>query len=101
MKFKLSRLIFGRRLASHEQSEHKFGVLAGIPALGLDGLASSSYGPEAALAILIPVGAAGLGYITPIIGTILVVLAVLYLSYRQTIAAYPTGGGSYTVAKEN
>jgi amino acid transporter len=98
---KLSRLLLGRRLATHEQAEHKFGVLAGVPALGLDGLASSSYGPEAALAILIPVGALGLSYIGPIILAILIVLAVLYVSYRQTIAAYPTGGGSYTVAKEN
>src|SRR5688572_11441032 len=98
---KLSRLLFGRRLASHEQAEQKIGPVAGVPALGLDGLASSSYGPEAALAILIPLGAAGLGYIGPVITAILLVLGILYISYRQTIKAYPTGGGSYTVAKEN
>jgi amino acid transporter len=97
----LYRLLFGRRLASHEQAEHKLGVVSGLPAVGLDGLASSSYGPEAALAILIPLGAAGLHYIGPIVGVILVLLAILYLSYRQTIGAYPSGGGSYTVAKEN
>jgi amino acid transporter len=95
------RFLLGRRLASHEQAERKIGVVAGVPALGLDGLASSSYGPEAALAILIPLGAAGLAYIGPVIIAILVVLGILYVSYRQTIAAYPTGGGSYTVAKEN
>src|SRR5215208_3667321 len=97
----LKRLIFGRRLATHEQDEQKIGVAAGVPAIGLDALASSSYGPEAALAILIPLGAAGLHYIGPIILVILALLAILYVSYRQTIAAYPTGGGSYTVAKEN
>src|SRR5215204_7083021 len=97
----LARLLLGRRLASHEQAEQKIGVTAGVPAIGLDALASSSYGPEAALAILIPLGAAGLGYIGPIVLVILALLATLYISYRQTIAAYPTGGGSYTVAKEN
>src|SRR5215213_589729 len=97
----LKRLLFGRRLATHEQAEQKIGVLAGVPSIGLDGLASSSYGPEAALTILIPLGAVGLFYIGPIILVILALLGILYFSYRQTIAAYPTGGGSYTVAKEN
>src|SRR5215208_118383 len=97
----LKRLIFGRRLATHEQDEQKIGVAAGVPAIGLDALASSSYGPEAALTILIPLGALGLAYVGPIILVILALLAILYFSYRQTIAAYPTGGGSYTVAKEN
>src|SRR5580692_9918012 len=92
---------FGRRLASDEQDSQKIGVLAGLPALGLDGLSSSAYGPEAALTILLPLGVIGLNYILPITGVILALLAVLYLSYRQTIATYPVNGGSYTVAKEN
>jgi amino acid transporter len=95
------RLLLGRRLATREQSERKLGVIAGVPALGLDGLASSAYGPEALLAILIPIGAAGLHYVGPLILVILGLLAILYFSYRQTIGAYPSGGGSYTVAKEN
>jgi len=69
--------------------------------LGLDALASAAYGPEAALTILIPVGAAGLSYFGPIVLVILAILTILYLSYRQTIHAYPNGGGSYTVAHEN
>jgi amino acid transporter len=76
-------------------------VVAGVTTLGLDGLSSSAYGPEAALALLVPLGAAGLAYIGPITLLLLVLLLLLYLSYRQTIAAYPTGGGSYTVAREN
>ena len=72
-----------------------------MPALGLDALGSSAYGPEAALTLLIPLGAAGPRYIGPITAVLLVLLALLYFSYRQTIAAYPNGGGSYTVAKEN
>ncbi|MBZ9883480.1 APC family permease [Mesorhizobium sp. CA10] len=93
--------ILGRRLANQEQSQRKIGVFEGVPAMGLDGLGSSAYGPEAALTILIPLGAAGLGYIGPIMGAIVGLLAVLYLSYRQTIAAYPGNGGAYIVSREN
>jgi amino acid transporter len=97
----LADKLVGRPLASSRASEEKIGVWAGIPILGLDGLSSSAYGPEAALTLLVPLGAAGLTYIGPITLLILVLLLLLYLSYRQTIAAYPTGGGSYSVAKEN
>ncbi|HEY6329631.1 MAG TPA: amino acid permease, partial [Blastocatellia bacterium] len=93
--------ILGRPIASSQAEEEKIGVLSGIPVLGLDGLSSSAYGPEAALTVLLPLGALGLVYIGPIILAILVLLFILYLSYRQTIAAYPGGGGSYTVAREN
>src|SRR5262245_16367134 len=93
--------LFGRRLATDEEGEQRVGVLAGIPMLGLDALGSAAYGPEAALTLLIPLGAAGLGYMGPISALIIVLLLVVYFSYRQTIGAYPHGGGSYTVAKEN
>jgi amino acid transporter len=93
--------LFGRRLASDEEGEQRVGVLAGIPMLGLDALGSAAYGPEAALTLLIPLGVAGLGYIGPISTLIIALLLVVYFSYRQTITAYPHGGGSYTVAKEN
>ncbi len=97
----LSSVLFGRRLANTEAEQHKIGVLEGVPAMGLDGLGSASYGPEAALTVLAPIGAAGLGAIGPITAVILVLLAILYFSYWQTITAYPSNGGSYTVAKEN
>jgi amino acid transporter len=93
--------LLGRRLATFEEGEQRVGVAAGIPMLGLDALGSAAYGPEAALTLLIPLGAAGVSYIGPISTLIVVLLIVVYLSYRQTIAAYPHGGGSYTVAKEN
>lgn len=97
----LLKTFLGRRLATSEAEDVKIGATSGVPVLGLDALASAAYGPEAALAILIPIGAAGLGYIGPITVIILVLLGILYLSYRQTISAYPNGGGSYVVAKEN
>ncbi len=94
-------LLFGKSLASDEEGEHRVGVLEGIPMLGLDALGSAAYGPEAALTLLIPLAAAGPRYIVPISALIVVLLWIVYFSYRQTIAAYPLGGGSYTVAKEN
>src|SRR5262249_37762449 len=93
--------LLGRRLATLEEEHQRVGVMAGIPMLGLDALASAAYGPEAALTLLIPLGVAGVSYLGPITPLIITILAIVYFSYRQTIAAYPTGGGSYTVAKEN
>lgn len=93
--------LLGKPLATDEEGEQRVGVAAGIPMLGLDALASAAYGPEAALTLLIPIGAAGIGAIGPISGAIVALLAVVFVSYRQTIAAYPHGGGSYTVAREN
>jgi threonine/homoserine/homoserine lactone efflux protein len=57
------RLLLGRRLANREYGERKIGAFEGVPAMGLDGLGSSAYGPEAALTIMIPLGAASLTYI--------------------------------------
>jgi amino acid transporter len=94
-------LLFGRPLASQEERAQKIGSVSGIPIFGLDALSSAAYGPEAALTLLIPLGAMGVVYILPITFSILVLLSILYFSYRQTIAAYPGGGGSYTVAREN
>jgi amino acid transporter len=94
-------ILIGRRLANEEGQGRKITAIEGVPAMGLDGLGSSAYGPEAALTVLIPLGAEGLHLIRPIMAAILVLLALLYFSYRQTIAAYPSNGGSYIVAKEN
>src|SRR5271166_4587343 len=93
--------ILGRRLASNEAGEQRIGTAAGVPTFGLDALSSAAYGPEAALTVLLPLGAAGLTFILPITVAISILLGIIYISYRQTIAAYPSGGGSYTVAREN
>jgi len=93
--------IMGKPLASSEETSQKVGPLAGIPMLGLDALSSAAYGPEAALTVLLAVGSVGLHVIVPITAIIIALLAIVYCSYRQTITAYPDGGGSYTVAKEN
>ncbi len=93
--------LLGRPLATEEDSAQRVGVADGVPAFGLDALGSAAYGPEAALTILIPAAAAGIAYVLPLSLTIIALLAIVYFSYRQTIPAYPNGGGSYTVASEN
>src|SRR5277367_1470223 len=97
----LTDSIIGRPLATSEERAEHIGVAAGIPIFGLDGLTSAAYGPEAAMTLLIPLGIGGVEYGWRIIGAILILLAIVYFSYRQTIAAYPGGGGSFTVASEN
>ena len=97
----LADILLGKPLATSDERAEQIGPVAGIPIFGLDALSSAAYGPEAALTLLIPLGAAGVAYIVPISGSIIVLLAIVYFSYRQTIAAYPGGGGSYTVASEN
>src|SRR5271163_3998960 len=94
-------LCLGKPLAASDERAEQLGVASGIPIFGLDALSSAAYGPEAALTLLIPLGAAGVAYIVPVSGSIILLLAIVYFSYRQTIAAYPGGGGSYTVASEN
>ena len=94
-------ILLGKPLATSDERAEQIGPIAGIPIFGLDALSSAAYGPEAALTLLIPLGAAGVAYIVPVSASIIVLLAIVYFSYRQTIAAYPGGGGSYTVASEN
>jgi amino acid transporter len=94
-------ILLGKPIASSEERAERVGPLAGVPIFGLDALSSAAYGPEAALTLLIPLGAAGIAYSLPITVSIVILLTIVYFSYRQTIEAYPGGGGSYTVAKEN
>jgi amino acid transporter len=93
--------LLGKPLATSDERAEQIATSSGIPIFGLDALSSAAYGPEAALTLLIPLGAAGVAYIVPVSASIIVLLTVVYFSYRQTIAAYPGGGGSYTVASEN
>ncbi len=96
----LDRLL-GKPLSTGDEGDHHIGLASGIPVLGLDALSSAAYGPEAALTLLLPLGALGVAHVVPIIAIICAILLIVYFSYRQTIAAYPGGGGSYTVASEN
>src|SRR3984957_9924985 len=94
-------LVVGKPIATSEERAEQIGPGRGIPIFGLDALSSAAYGPEAALSLLIPLGLLGLNYVLPLSTAIIVLLVIVYFSYRQTIEAYPQGGGSYTVAKSN
>jgi len=98
---RIQDLLFGRPLATSEERAEHIGPIAGIPIFGLDALSSAAYGPEAALTLLIPLGLLGVHFIVPISTAIVILLAIVFFSYRQTIDAYPHGGGSYTVASQN
>lgn len=92
---------FGRALKTADARAQEITPLRGIPLLGLDALSSAGYGPEALLTVLLQLGAGALSYVVPLTIVIVMVLSAVALSYWQTIAAYPNGGGSYTVSKEN
>ncbi|WP_405468167.1 APC family permease [Streptomyces canus] len=78
---------------------HRLTAVTGLAALSLDAMASVAYGPEAIVLVLAAAGAHGLGFTLPVTLAIAGLLAVLVASYRQVIAAFPDGGGSYAVAK--
>ncbi len=94
-------LVVGKPIKTSEERAEQIGPAQGVPIFGLDGLSSAAYGPEAALSLLLPLGLLGVRYIVPISAAIITLLVIVYFSYRQTIAAYPSGGGSYTVARFN
>jgi amino acid transporter len=97
----LRDLVVGKPIKTSDERAEQIGPAQGIPIFGLDALSSAAYGPEAALSLLIPLGLLGVRYIIPINTAIIALLVIVYFSYRQTIAAYPSGGGSYTVARFN
>jgi amino acid transporter len=94
-------LLVGKPIPTTDERAEQIGAAKGVPIFGLDALSSAAYGPEAALSLLIPLGILGVRYLVPISAAIITLLAIVYFSYRQTIAAYPAGGGSYTVARFN
>lgn len=94
-------VVVGKPIKTSDERAEQIGSAQGIPIFGLDALSSAAYGPEAALSLLIPLGLVGVRYIVPVSAAIIALLVIVYFSYRQTIAAYPAGGGSYTVARFN
>ena len=94
-------VLVGKPIKTSDERAERIGPAQGIPIFGLDALSSAAYGPEAALSLLIPLGLLGVRYIVPISIAIITLLVIVYFSYRQTIEAYPSGGGSYTVARFN
>ena len=83
------------------EDRHRLTAPTGLAALGPDALASCAYGPESIVLALAVAGSVGIGFTLPVTLVIVGLLAVLVVCYRQVIAAYPDGGGAYTVARDN
>lgn len=102
MKEKILNILLGERLRDSELAGEKFNVLWGIPVFASDAISSVSYAGEEILLVLIPVlGYASYHSFLPIVAAIIGLLAILVFCYRQTIDAYPQGGGAYIVANAN
>jgi len=97
----VQRVLLGRPLPTTEAEHERLSRPGALGAFGLDALSSVAYGPDEILYVLILAGAAGTRLDLPIALAITALLAIVVTSYRQTIFAYPKGGGSYTVAREN
>ncbi len=97
----LKRLVFGRPLASDRLDHERLNKKIALAVLSSDAISSVAYSTEQTLLVLAVLGATALNYVIGVGGVIVGLLALVALSYRQTIFAYPGGGGSYTVAKEN
>jgi amino acid transporter len=95
------RALLGPPLRSTAIAHERMRKLVALPVLSADALSSVAYGPEAMLAILVLAAGAGLSYSLPIAGAIGLLMLAVGVSYRQTIRAYPHGGGSYIVASDN
>ena len=97
----LKRLLVGKPIPSHLAHHERLSRVTGLAVLSSDALSSVAYATDFIVATLIVAGTAALGYAIPIGLVIAALLAIVAFSYRQTIYAYPSGGGAYRVAKEN
>src|SRR5580765_550128 len=97
----IKRLLVGKRIPSHLAHRERFGVSTGLAILSSDALSSVAYATEEILRTLLIAGTASLWLVTPIGCVIAGLMLVIAFSYRQTITAYPHGGGAYKVAGEN
>jgi amino acid transporter len=97
----LKRLLVGKPIPSHLAHHERLSRVTGLAVLSSDALSSVAYATDFIVATLIVAGAGALVYAIPISVVITTLLGVVAFSYRQTIYAYPTGGGAYRVAKEN
>jgi len=93
--------LIGRPLPTADAPHQRIGKAVGLAVFGADALSSIAYAPQETLVILAAAGAQAFGYAFPISLIITVLLAIVTISYQQTIHAYPNGGGAYTVVKEN
>jgi amino acid transporter len=101
LKRVLERIFFGKPIPTNESHHQAIGKLVGLAVFASDALSSVAYATQEILLILAIAGASSFHLSLPIASVIILLLFVLTLSYRQTIFAYPDGGGAYIVAKDN
>ncbi len=101
MSSSFKRLLIGKPIATEHQHHERLNKITALAVFSSDALSSVAYATEAILAVLILGGASALGLGLPVAGGIAFLLLVIAISYRQTIHAYPNGGGAYIVAHEN
>jgi amino acid transporter len=100
----IKRILLGRPLASHEEDHQRLRKLIALPVFASDAISSTAYATDEILLVLLgqaAIGAAAWRYLSPLAIVVCVLLTIVVVSYRQTIYAYPNGGGSYIVSKEN
>lgn len=98
----LKHFLLGRPLANHEEEHQRLVKLVALAVFASDAISSTAYATEEILLVLVPVaGMAALADLVPIAIVVTVLLAIVVTSYRQTIHAYPQGGGAYVVSREN
>jgi amino acid transporter len=98
---RFKRVLFGRPLASDRLEHEKLNKKTALAVLSSDAISSVAYATDQILLVLAVLGSAALTYVVPISAVIAMLLVLVAISYRQTVFAYPQGGGSYTVAKDN
>ncbi len=97
----LKRVLLGRAISTAKHEHHLLPKILALPVFSSDPLSSVAYATEEMMAVLALAGAGAFALMMPLAGLIAVVLAIVITSYRQTVRAYPRGGGSYIVAREN
>src|SRR6202049_1085986 len=98
---RIKRGLIGPPIPTTHASHERLSKIKALAVLSSDAISSVAYGPEAALLVLSAAGAGALALNLPISAAIALLLIIVTFSYRQTIFAYPSGGGSYIVASEN
>jgi amino acid transporter len=97
----IGHFFIGRPLQTADAPHQTIGKAVGLAVFASDALSSTAYATQEILVILAAAGTAAFGYVFPISIAIVILLAIVTISYEQTIHAYPDGGGAYIVARDN
>ena len=98
------RLLIGKPIATSEEGHQRLRKRIALPVFASDAISSTAYATDEILIVLLiqaQIGAEAWKYLVPLAIVVAILLAIVVTSYRQTIYAYPSGGGSYVVSREN